>query len=247
MVTRADVERAAGGAPAPASDSPASGALVPLMRLQATIVRRMVEGASAPAFAAEVEIDMTEALALRASLRSDGEPAPSLNDLAVKAVALVLTEFPKLNSSFAGDALQIRSEVNVGVAVATDDALLVPTIADAAGKSLREIAAETRRLAASVRDGTVGAHELEGGTFTVTNLGMLGVRRFLPILNPPQAAILALGEIGRRPAVVNGEVVARDLMVATLVCDHRVVYGADAARFLARFRDLLEHPAPLAG
>ena len=136
--------------------------------------------------------------------------------------------------------------MNVGVAVATEDGLVVPTIFDADRKPLAEIARESRDLAGKVRDRTVTPAELDGGTFTVSNLGMLGVRRFLPILNPPQAAILGVGEVARRPVVdEDGAVSVADLASLCLVCDHRIVYGAEAARFLGRVRELLEEPDEL--
>ena len=136
--------------------------------------------------------------------------------------------------------------MNVGIAVAADDALVVPTIFDADSLALAEIGAESRRFAKRVRREEITPPEVDGGTFTITNLGMFGASRFLPILNPPQAAILAVGAVARRPAFdEGGNVVARDLMNATLVCDHRIVYGADGARFLARVRELLEQPGAL--
>jgi pyruvate dehydrogenase E2 component (dihydrolipoyllysine-residue acetyltransferase) len=186
---------------------------------------------------------MTEALALRSTLN----PKPSLNDLVVKACALALREFPRMNGSYTEAGFELHEQVNVGIAVATDDGLVVPTIPDADSKSLAEIAALARELAAKVRDRKISLPELEGGTFTVTNLGMFGIRRFLPILNPPQAGILAAGAASKRPLVdERGSVIVRDLMNVTLVCDHRIVYGAGAARFLARVKELLEAPEQLA-
>jgi pyruvate dehydrogenase E2 component (dihydrolipoamide acetyltransferase) len=132
--------------------------------------------------------------------------------------------------------------INVGVAVALPDALLVPTIHDADRRSLFEIAAESRRLAAGTRDRTLSPAELGDGTFTVSNLGMFGVRRFHAVIDAPQAAILAVGEVAQRPAVEAGRLTSALLMDVALSCDHRVVYGADAALFLRRFRELLEHP-----
>ncbi|HKG02447.1 MAG TPA: 2-oxo acid dehydrogenase subunit E2, partial [Conexibacter sp.] len=134
-----------------------------------------------------------------------------------------------------------------GVAVAADDALVVPTVFDADIRSLGEISRETRRLAGAVRDGAVTPPELSGGTFTVSNLGMYGVRAFAAIVNPPQAAILSVGELAKRPAVADdGSIVAREQLTLGLISDHRVLYGADAARFLARIRELLEQPLAMA-
>ena len=206
----------------------------------------MVEGSAAPDFAVEVDVDMTRCVALRAESAKAAERAPTLNDLVVKAVSLALREYPRLNGSFSDQGFELHERINIGVAVATDDGLVVPTVFAADEKPLAEIARETRELAEKVRDRTITPAELDGGTFTVSNLGMLGVRRFFPILNPPQAAILGVGEIARRPVVDGeGEVSAAALASFCLVCDHRIVYGADAARFLARLRELLEQPDDL--
>ena len=210
-----------------------------LSRLQQTIARRMVEGSSAPSFAVEIDVDMTACVALRKTL--GGDPSPSLNDLVVKAVGIALRDFPRLNGAYTESGFELYERRNVGIAVATEDGLVVPTIFDADTKPLGEIAAEARELAARVRERTITPAELDGGTFTVSNLGMLGVRRFFPILNPPQAAILGVGEVAPRPlAAADGTLSAVPLMSVCLVCDHRIVYGADAARFLARLRELLE-------
>jgi pyruvate dehydrogenase E2 component (dihydrolipoamide acetyltransferase) len=234
--------------------------VVELTRTQQTIARRMAESkATIPDFALQAEVDMERCVALRAELkRLSPEEAPTYNDMVVKACALALHEAPRANGSYRDGRLQLHSRVNVGVAVAADSddplggALVVPTIFDAALKSLGEIARETRALAERVRAGTITPPELGGGTFTVSNLGMYGVRSFTAIVNPPQAAILSVGSLEPRAVVLagdadgGGEVVARHTMSVTLVCDHRILYGADAARFLARVRELLEEPAALA-
>ena len=221
--------------------------VLPSTTTQKTIARRMSESRSQiPDFTLETEIDMSAAALLRVELGSTAPPAPSFNDLLVRAVGLCLRELPALNASFVDGAVTRFSRVNVGIAVATDDALLVPTIFDADAKSVAEIAAESRRLAERVRNGSIDPAELADGTFTVSNLGMFGVRRFHAVINAPQAAILAVGEVAPRPAVgADGGLVVRPTMDVSLSCDHRVVYGADAARFLQRLRDLLEHPSPL--
>jgi pyruvate dehydrogenase E2 component (dihydrolipoamide acetyltransferase) len=243
MISREDVEAAA-AAGSPASPKGEARAQE-LTRLQQTVARRMVEGSSAPDFTVEIDVDMTRCVERRAELARSEEPAPTLNDLVVEAVAAALREFPRLNGSYTDRGLELYGRVNVGVAVATDDGLVVPTIFDADRKSLAEIAADARALAAKVRDRTITPAELEGGTFTVSNLGMLGVRRFFPILNPPQAAILGVGEVARRPVADDeGTVTTPYLMSLCLVCDHRIVYGAEAARFLGRLRDLLASPNP---
>ena len=240
IVTKADVEQAAGDGKAP----PRAKVQEPT-RLQRTVARRMVEGASAPTFSADTDVDLTGVLELRASV-GPGRAAPSLNDFVVKAAALALREFPRLNGSYTDAGFDLHDHVNVGIAVAVDEGLLVPVVRDADRKALAAVAAETHELAEKVRSGTIGPAELDGGTFTVTNLGMLGVRHFVPILNPPQAGILSVGAVAKRPTVnESGEVGVRDLATMTLVCDHRIVYGADAARFLSRLRELLEQPARL--
>jgi pyruvate dehydrogenase E2 component (dihydrolipoamide acetyltransferase) len=220
---------------------------VELTRSQQTVARRMAESkATIPDFALQAEVDMEACVALRAELkRLSPEAAPTYNDMVVKACALALREHPRANGSYRDGRLQLHSRVNVGVAVATEEALVVPTVFDADLKALGEIARETRALAERVRAGTITPPELGGGTFTVSNLGMYGVRSFSAIVNPPQAAILSVGALAPRAVVHDGAVVARHTLAVTLVCDHRALYGADAARFLARIRELLEEPAAL--
>jgi pyruvate dehydrogenase E2 component (dihydrolipoamide acetyltransferase) len=167
---------------------------------------------------------------------------PSLNDFVVKAAAATLRELPRFNASYVDGRVEQYSRVNVGIAVALDDALLVPVVFDADAKTMSEIAAETRRLADGARRRALRPEELRDGTFTVSNLGMFGVRSFTAIVDVPQTAILAVGGIRRAPVEDAGGVSFRDVMTATLSCDHRVVYGADGARFLSRLRELLERP-----
>jgi len=252
-----DVRSAAerGGVPAPppahaAGEAQDRGApeVVALTATQRTIAQRMTESTSTiPQFTVTVEIDMEAAAGLRESLKElTPEAAPSLNDLVVKAAALTLREQPAFNSSWDDGRLLRWPRVNVGVAVALDDALLVPAVFDADVKSLGQIALETRGFAERAGSRTLTAAELTAGTFTVSNLGMLGVRRFTAVVNPPQVAILAVGAVELRPVVdADGHISARRCMDATLTCDHRVVYGADGARFLARVRALLERPLAL--
>ena len=241
-IVRADVRKASGG-------SAATGAIeVALTPTQRTIAQRMsASRAEIPDFTLEAEVDMEAAAAMREELREIGrEPLPSFNDFVVKATALALRRHPALNASYAGDRVLRSDRVNVGIAVATDDALYVPTIPDADRLSVFEIAGLARDLIGRVGDGTIGLDDLREGTFTVSNLGMFGVRRFQAVINPPQAAILAVGEVARRPAVAeDGEIVARFQMDVVLSCDHRVVYGAEAARFLQTLKSLLERPVAL--
>ncbi|MEA2155470.1 MAG: hypothetical protein QOE11_1610 [Solirubrobacteraceae bacterium] len=217
-------------------------------RIQGLIARRMAESkATIPEFTLTSEIDMEACVGLRADLKAlGGEIVPSYNDMVVKACALALREFPRANGSYRDGRFELHGRVNVGVAVATPDALVVPTVFDADRKSLREIAAEARALAERVRAGSVTPPELSGGTFTVSNLGMFGVTDFTAVINPPQAAILAVGALAPRAVVRDGALVARNTMAVTLACDHRILYGAEAAQFLARIRALLERPLALA-
>ncbi|HWI08717.1 MAG TPA: dihydrolipoamide acetyltransferase family protein, partial [Solirubrobacteraceae bacterium] len=219
-----------------------------LTRTQSLIARRMAESrATIPSFELRTEIDMEACVALRAELKALGGDVPSYNDMVVKACALALREFPRANGSYRDARFELFSRVNVGIAVAASDALVVPTVFDADRKSLREIARDSRALAERVRSGAITPPQLSGGTFTVSNLGMYGVTDFTAVINPPQAAILAVGALARRPVVGgDGELVARHTMNVTLACDHRILYGAEAAEFLARIRALLERPLALA-
>jgi pyruvate dehydrogenase E2 component (dihydrolipoamide acetyltransferase) len=235
---------------------------IELTRTQQTIARRMAESkATIPHFVLQADIDMDACVALRSELKrlTPGSPPaetiPTYNDMIVKASALALREHPRANSSYRDGRLQLHGRVNVGVAVAVaadsaapaGGALIVPTVFDADTKSLGEIARETRALAARVREHSITPPELGGGTFTVSNLGMFGVSAFTAIINPPQAAILSVGSVQARPVVdEDGEIAARQTMTVTLACDHRILYGADAARFLTRVRELLETPTALA-
>ena len=229
---------------------------VELSRTQHTIARRMAESkATIPHFALEAEVDMEDCVALRAQLKGvapAGEPIPTYNDMVVKACALALRAHPRANASYRDGRLAVHGRVNVGVAVATEGdglqggTLVVPTVFDADRKALGEIAREARALAARVRDGSITPPELSGGTFTVSNLGMFAVRSFTAIINPPQAAILSVGAVRQAPVAHDGGISLRHTMSLTLACDHRVLYGADAARFLAHIRELLERPAALA-
>jgi pyruvate dehydrogenase E2 component (dihydrolipoamide acetyltransferase) len=218
-------------------------------RLQGVIARRMAESkATIPDFVIRMDVDMEGCVALRGQIKERLGPdatVPSYNDMVVKACALALREFPRANGAYRDGKFELYSRVNVGVAVAGQDALVVPTVFDADRRSLGDIARETRELAGKVRDGKIRPPELSGGTFTVSNLGMYGVTGFTAVINPPQAAILAVGAMGEAPVVVDGRVVVRNRMEISLSCDHRILYGADAAQFLARIRELLEEPLAL--
>jgi pyruvate dehydrogenase E2 component (dihydrolipoamide acetyltransferase) len=239
--------------PTPDTQSAADGAkgtvtTQELTRLQRTVSRRMAESkATAPEFQLNMEIDMSGCVELRARLKEVADPAPSFNDMVVKACAAALREFPRVNGAYRDGQWELYSRINVGVAVAAQETLIVPTIFDAGQKSLGAIAADARALITKVRDGNITPPELSGGTFTVSNLGMYGIETFTAIINPPQAAILAVGALKKKAVVDDaGRIVARDMMGVTLICDHRILYGADGAEFLARVRQLLEQPLSLA-
>jgi pyruvate dehydrogenase E2 component (dihydrolipoamide acetyltransferase) len=219
-----------------------------LTRLQQTVSRRMAESkATAPDFSISLTVDMTAAVELRERLKQISDPVPSFNDMVVKASASALREFPRVNGAYRDGKFELYENVNVGIAVAAQDALVVPTVFDADEKSLGQIARDARQVIEKVKEKTVTPPELSGGTFTVSNLGMFGIEQFTAIINPPQAAILTVGKLEKKPAVDDkGKLVARDQMVLTLVCDHRILYGADGAQFLARVKELLEQPLSLA-
>jgi pyruvate dehydrogenase E2 component (dihydrolipoamide acetyltransferase) len=205
--------------------------------------------ATAPHFYLSAEIDMSRCFDARATLKAsaaEGDVIPSFNDMVVKACAVALGEFPRANGAYRDGKLELYSRINVGIAVAAQDALVVPTVFDADRKGLREIASESRALAERVRDGKISPPELSGGTFTVSNLGMYGISNFSAVINPPQAGILAVGAITEKPVVREGEITTAKLMGVTLACDHRILYGADGAQFLGRIRALLEEPLGLA-
>jgi pyruvate dehydrogenase E2 component (dihydrolipoamide acetyltransferase) len=256
-ITREDVQRAAAASPAPATRASAPTAagdargdvtVIELTPTQATIARRMVQSAAEiPSFTVSADADVTELVALRRGAREENADAPSLNDFVVKAAAMVLRELPRFNASFVDGRVECYSRVNVGIAVAADDALLVPVLTDADQRTIAGIAAESRRLAEAARRRALRPEELHSGTFTVSNLGMLGVRSFTAIVDPPQTAILAVGAVRRAPVEDGrGGISFRDVMTLTASCDHRVVYGADGARFLSRVCDLLARPLVLA-
>jgi pyruvate dehydrogenase E2 component (dihydrolipoyllysine-residue acetyltransferase) len=219
-------------------------------KLQAAVARRMAESkATAPHFYLEAEVDMSRAVEARGKVKEIAAPdlhVPSFNDMVVKACALALREFPRANGAYRDGRFELYSRVNVGIAVAARDALVVPTLFDADRKGLWQIGTEARELAQRVRDGTITPPELSGATFTVSNLGMFGIDSFAAVINPPQAAILAVGAIRERPAIHDGEPARAHLMRVNLACDHRILYGAQGAEFLARIRELLEEPFSLA-
>jgi pyruvate dehydrogenase E2 component (dihydrolipoamide acetyltransferase) len=259
-ITRSDVAARA-GVETPAAPVSPPGRVTPpaggregaparaLTRTQQLIARRMAESkATIPHFQVQTEAEFDALLTLRAQLKAqagEDQLVPSVNDFIVKACALALREHPRANGSYRDDGFQLHERVNIGVAVAAAEALIVPTISDADRLSIADIATESRRLAERVRDAKITPPELSGATFTVSNLGMYGMTAITPVINPPQAAILGVGAARRLPELVDGQLVQRHLLTLTLSCDHRILYGADAARFLTAIRENLESPLRL--
>ena len=219
-------------------------------RLQSTIANRMIRSrAEVPDFTVSIDVDAEPMSELRAQLKaeaSDTRPAPSLNDMVVKAAALALRAHPRANASYTEQHVILHAHVNVGFAVAGQGALLVPVIADADLKSLGHISRESRALAERARSGQITPAELEGGTFTISNLGMFGALECIPVVNGGQAAILGVGAIRTEPVVADRALAIGLRMRLTIACDHRILYGADAAEFLDAIRSVLEHPLSLA-
>jgi pyruvate dehydrogenase E2 component (dihydrolipoyllysine-residue acetyltransferase) len=217
-----------------------------LSSIQRTIVRKMSEAHMAiPDFAVSIDVDMDVATDLRAHLKATAppsSPAPSLNDMVVKATALALRDHPRLNASYGNLTIEMYERINIGLAVATHDALVVPTIHDADRLSLRDLSEQSRTLAARARAGEIMPQDLSGGTFTVSNLGMYGVTAFIAVINTPQTAILAVGAVRDEAVVSRGRIAPGKRLTLTLSCDHRLVYGAEAAQFLARIKALLQAP-----
>jgi pyruvate dehydrogenase E2 component (dihydrolipoamide acetyltransferase) len=233
--------------PAPRDSAKGEVTIEEPTRIQEVIARRMSQAkASAPDFQVQTEVRMDDAIALRGQLKQlGGDGVPSINDVIVKAAALALRDWPRANGSYVDGRFELYSRVNVGIAVATNDALVVPTIADADKRSLGSIAAESRRLADRVRSGEITPSELSGATFTVSNLGMYGMTAITSVINTPQAGILGVGASRPVPALEDGRLIERQMMTLTLTCDHRILYGADAAQFLSAIRFLLEQPTRL--
>jgi pyruvate dehydrogenase E2 component (dihydrolipoyllysine-residue acetyltransferase) len=263
-IVKADVERALGTAeqapekPAPA-ETPATGPaasapgegdevreLSPMLK---AVARRMTESkTTVPHFYVSSEIDMTRALQLRKELNealADSGEKVSVNDLIVRASAQALVQHPQAHRSYVDGTHVYHAHAHVGIAVALDDGLIVPVLRDADTKSLRQIAVEARDLAERARAGKLRQTEIEGGTFTVSNMGMLGVSAFAAIINPPESTILAVSATIQRPVVRDGAVAVGDIMSVTLSCDHRACSGADGARLLQTVKRHLEAPTLL--
>jgi pyruvate dehydrogenase E2 component (dihydrolipoamide acetyltransferase) len=242
-----DVERAE-KPPAPAAAPaapPGEVESIPLTGMRKTIARRMTEAWEAPAFQIAMTADMTAAIRLREKLverMAEGDAKPTYSDILAKVCAVALMRHRAVNALFAGDEIQIQPTANVGFAVAVPDGLVVPVLRSAETKAIPQLAAERAEVVGRIRDGKLRQEDLEGGTFTISNLGMYGVQRFVAVLNPPQAAILAVGAIEERAVVTDGELAARPVMELTLTCDHRSVDGATASDFLRTVKQFLEEP-----
>jgi pyruvate dehydrogenase E2 component (dihydrolipoyllysine-residue acetyltransferase) len=260
-IVKADVERAIEGEPPPAPTPPGPAPqpeqrrpaegdevreLSPMLK---AVARRMTESkTTVPHFYVSSEIDMTRALQLRKELNealADSGEKVSVNDLIVRASAQALMQHPQAHRSYVDGTHVYHAHVHAGIAVALDDGLIVPVLRDADTKGLRQIAAEARDLAERARAGKLRQQEIEGGTFTVSNMGMLGVSAFAAIINPPESTILAVSATIQRPVVRDGAVAVGDVMSVTLSCDHRACSGADGARLLQTVKRHLEAPALL--
>jgi pyruvate dehydrogenase E2 component (dihydrolipoamide acetyltransferase) len=240
-VERAEVRPAAAAAPAPTGEVET----VKLNQMRKTIARRMTEAWEAPAFQISMSADMTASIRLREALLErveEGGVRPTYSDILTKVVALALMRHRGMNAHFAGDSVQIFPTANIGIAVAVPQGLVVPVIASCESKSIPEIAAARADIVERTRGGKLKAEDLEGGTFTISNLGMYGVERFTAVLNPPQAGILAVGAIEERAVVVDGELEIQPRMDLTLTVDHRSVDGATASEFLRTVKSFLEEP-----
>lgn len=266
-IVLADVERAAGieregspsepkGPSAPVSairDAPVQAkgevSLVEPTRVQQVVARRMAEAKSTiPDFSMSSDAAVDELLSLREELRARvgaDEVVPSVNDFVIKAAAMALRRHPGLNAAYRDGRFERFSRINIGVAVAAPDGLFVPTVFDADESTVGTIARKMRELAGRAREGALTPPELSGGTFTISNLGMFGIRDFTPIINPPQVAILGVGRVDRVAVEEDGSLAWRSRMPLTVVGDHRALNGADAAEFLASVRDVLEAPLQL--
>ena len=246
-----DVERAAASgavsAPAPAAAPVPTGEVevVKLNQMRKTIARRMTEAWEAPAFQIAMSADMSASIRLREALLArvkEGGVRPTYSDILTKVVALALLRHRDMNAHFAGDSVKLFPTANIGIAVAIPHGLVVPVIPNCEARSIPEIAAARADLVERTRGGKLRSDDLEGGTFTISNLGMYGVERFTAVLNPPQAGILAVGAIEERAVVVDGDFEIQPRMDLTLTVDHRSVDGATASEFLATVKSFLEEP-----
>jgi len=217
-----------------------------ISQMRKTIARRLSESKfTAPHFYLTIEIDMSEAMRTRKAINDKGDVRVSFNDYVIKAAAMALTKHPYVNASWMEDKIRFNNRVNVGVAVAVEEGLLVPVVRDANMKGMAQISSEVRDFAGKARDKKLQPSDWEGNTFTISNLGMFGIEEFTAIINPPDSCILAVGSIVEKPVVKNGAIEVGHMMKVTLSCDHRVVDGAKGAEFLQTFRQYLENPVSM--
>jgi pyruvate dehydrogenase E2 component (dihydrolipoamide acetyltransferase) len=242
-----DVERAEAAPAAVAAAAAPTGEVevIPLTGMRRTIARRMTEAWQAPAFQITMTADMSASIRLREGLvarMAEGDAKPTYSDILTKICAVALMRHRAVNALFAGDEIHVQPTANIGIAVAVPNGLLVPVLRNCETKTIPQLAAERADLVGRTRENKLRQEDLEGGTFTISNLGMFGVERFVAVLNPPQAAILAVGAIEDRAVVRDGELAARPVMEMTLTCDHRSVDGATASDFLRTVKQFLEEP-----
>jgi pyruvate dehydrogenase E2 component (dihydrolipoyllysine-residue acetyltransferase) len=218
----------------------------PVSQMRKTIARRLGESKfTAPHFYLTIEMNMDKAIEARKQMNEVSPVRLSFNDLVVKAAAVALRQHPAVNSSWLGDKIRINGDINIGVAVAVEDGLLVPVINHADMKSLAQINVEVKELAEKAKMKKLQPPEMQGNTFTISNLGMFGIEEFTAIINPPDACILAVGGIIEKPIIKDGAIVPGNMMKVTLSCDHRVVDGATGAKFLQTIKSILEEPIRL--
>jgi pyruvate dehydrogenase E2 component (dihydrolipoamide acetyltransferase) len=254
-IIKRDIEAAASGpgarpAAAAAAPRPRSGADfddVPLTQIRKTIAKRLSESIGPiPTFYLTAEFDLDRVVEMRAAMLEMGDEFKvSINDILMKAVATALAQHPEVNAHWLGDRIRLHNRVHLGMAVATDDGLIVPVIFDADSKRLSEISAEARQLAKLARERKLKPEQYTGSTFSLSNLGMMQIDQFTAIINPPEVAILAVGTAEDQPVIVNGELKTRKRVRVTMSCDHRAVDGAVGARFLVTLRRLVENPLML--
>ena len=219
---------------------------VPVSQMRKTIARRLGESKfTAPHFYLTLEINMDKVIKMRKKLNEVAPTKISFNDFVVKAAAIALRQHPTVNSSWLGDVIRINKDINIGVAVAVPDGLLVPVVNYADIKTLSQINVEVKTLAKKAQNRKLGLDEMQGNTFTISNLGMFGIEEFTAIINPPDSCILAVGGIMQKPIVKDGELAVGNMMKVTLSCDHRVVDGASGTQFLQTFKGILEDPIRL--
>ena len=222
--------------------------LVPLTRMRQQIARTTVGSKTTiPHFYVSTDIDMTDAMSLRREINAslEGDARVSVNDLVIKACVHTIKGFPKFNSSYTDDGIRMHDSINIGIAIADENGLIMPAILDCGDKSLTEISAASKDLVQRSQSGTLHAEEYTGGTFSISNMGMFDVTSFVAIIQPPQSAVLAIGTVQKRPVVQGDSVVVREIMSATLSVDHRVSDGAEGAQFIVQLKEYLEHPLRL--